>query len=281
MTIEIEIDNAKTMKTVIDALSIAHNEVHIKFEEKGFRAQTQSTGAYILSDVFLEKECFSKFNVTEEMTIHVDLSSFGSFIKMANNDDSLIISYDEEKEQLNLILKSENMIRKSSLRLLGDEDSFEEGNKSYKFLDILSREFHSNSTLSGTYLIEAIKVASFGEGVVNIIHSKKGIKLSVTSENYARTAEAEIIYTDDNSRDVVIFSGSTKNKRGVEVIVPEIHTANYDLESLKSIPRTIKSGEEVKFSMMNQGPLRIVTSLQDGKGHLAIALSPIILKDMS
>ncbi|MCY3411308.1 MAG: hypothetical protein INQ03_06695 [Candidatus Heimdallarchaeota archaeon] len=277
MVLEIKINEAKIMKEVVDALQIAHNEVHIKFEDHGFRAQTQSMGSSILTDIYLNKECFDTYNVKETIVLRVDLESFGGFIKMARSNDELTIGYNEVEQQLMLSLSSESIDRHTSIRLLGDD---QENSEDYRFLNILDSKFHSNAKILASLLIDAIKVATFGEGKVEINHSAEGIKFTNTSENHTKTAEAMIKYNDTNASDIEVFSGPIKTKQGAEVEIPKIHEANYDLESLKLIPKTIKSNETIVFSIMHQGPLRIVSEIAGGNGHIAIALSPIIERTM-
>ncbi len=277
MTLELKISKAKIMKTVIDALAISNNDIYIKIDEnEGFRAQAKGSGSHILTDTHLDVGIFDTFNVSGSMVLHVDLVGFGNFIKLAKSNDVLIIRYNEEKEELELILESSNMKRSASLRLLenkGDQES------NYRFMNILGREFHSNSKFDASYLIEAIKVATFGEGGVEITHDKTGIRIVVSAEFSSTTAEAKIIYDEENFKDINIHTGIAKVNNAM-IELPEKHIANFDLEVLKSIPKTIKAGENITFSMMNEGPLRIVSTLEEGQGRIAIALSPIVKREM-
>lgn len=278
MVLNLVLDEAKIMKTITEALSISSTEMHLKIDqEEGFRAQAKGSGSHILTDVHLDPGFFTVFEIENTLILHVDLISFGNFVKLARNDDSLQIKYDKDTEELLLILKSKNRLeRKASLRLLDDESN-QSGNdgEEYRFMNILGAKFHSNSTFDANYLIDAIKVATFGEGDVVVTHDVTGIKLVVSADYSNTTAEAKINYDEENFKNVEIMSGNIAGRGGNMVELPDKHTANYDLESLKNIPKTIKSGEEINFSMMNMGPLRIVSDIGD-KGKIAVALSPII-----
>ena len=265
------LEQAKDMRTVVDAMSAVSIDVVIEISDKGFRAQARDQSTSWLVDVFMDKSMFTTYDVNNPIVFKVDLKDYSDFIKTARSDESLEINDNREKNTLDLKLKSNQITKQMSLKLQDVED--------YKFLPIMERPFHSNARIGSELFNDAVKAAELGDDHVTLTHTKDSLHFESTTT--ARTAKATIQYKDnDQVSDVEFKQGKFRNRAGEEEDIPQVHVATYAHRYLKHVARLGKS-DTILLGMGNASPIRLAMSFEGGKGHIAFAIAPRIQDDMA
>lgn len=267
------LEKSKIMKIIVEALEPVAIDVLIGISEDGFRAQAVNDSNVWIVDINLPSRVFDKIVVSEARMLRINMKDLADFIRTAKSDEKLEINFTGEKVELKLI--SETITKEISLRLL----EMVEGSR---FIDIGKRQFHSSVEMDAGLFNDAIKVATLGEDLVVINHSKSGLEFLATSENHAREARANISYDKGGGKNVNIDEGKEYYDRikGEDSLVPSVVSAKYNLNYLKQSAKVGKSGDSLYFSMDHAGPIRVLFPIygddkEKDTGSIAFAITPI------
>lgn len=256
MAIKLELESAKTMKSIVEAMVPVSVEVAIEISEQGFRAQAKSAGNTWAVDTFLKKEAFDTYESSETVIFNVDLKDFSDFLKTAKSDDKLEIKDDKERATLDLKLSSEKIVKEMSLRLNEHEDD--------KFMRIIDKPFDSNCTMITEIFADAVRAAELGDEHVTLTHTADQLHFEAKTPN--RSANATILYNNDYVENV-------------DFKTPGPFVSTFALRYLKHISKVGGASEPLKLSMANNQPLRIVFSIGSDDGHIAFAVAPRVMDD--
>ncbi len=265
---KLTLEKSKIMKIIVEALEPVAIEVLLGVSEDGFRAQAVNESNVWIVDINLPAKVFDELSISEARMLRINMKDLADFIRTAKSDEKLEINLKDEIVELKLI--SASITKEISLRLL----EMVEGSR---FIDIGARQFHSSVEMDAGLFNDAIKVATLGEDLVVLNHSKSGLEFLATSENRAREARAYIPYDNDAVKDVKIDEGKQYYDRikGEDSQVPPVVSAKYNLNYLKQSAKVGKSGDSLYFSMDHAGPIRISFPIDVDASSIAFAITPI------
>ncbi len=268
---KLTLEKSKIMKIIVEALEPVAIEVLLGVSEDGFRAQAVNESNVWIVDINLPGKVFDELVVSEARMLRINMKDLADFIRTAKSDEKLEINLKGEIIELKLI--SDTITKEISLRLL----EMVEGSR---FIDIGARQFHSSVEMDAGLFNDAIKVATLGEDLVVLNHSKSGLEFLATSENLAREARANIPYDNKDVNEAVknvkIDQGKEYYDRikGEDSQVPSVVSAKYNLNYLKQSAKVGKSGDSLYFSMDHAGPIRVSFAIDDD-ASISFAITPI------
>jgi proliferating cell nuclear antigen PCNA len=275
MTVSIKLEQAKFMKTIVDAMVSVSDDVAIEINENGFRAQAIDIGKALVVDAFLNSEEFTSIDAPVPGVFHIDLDDFTDFIKTAKSNDVLLIRDNDTTNTLDLQLKSSSITKRLSLRLNDVQN--------HRFMKIKNRTFFSNCKMDAELFAEAVKAAELGDEHVTLNHSED--KLHFSAATTTRTAEATIHYAGNEQTDNIEFrSGTYQSRSGETLEIPKVQKATYGLKFLKRISRIGRVNMNLQLSMSDKEPLRIIYPLnekedEEYKSYVAFAVAPRLLEE--
>jgi len=271
---EIQLEDAKLMKTIIDPMIPVGEDIFIEISDNGFRANCKGIANAWSADAVLSSVKFNKIEVDGTARYYLKLKDFADFMKTVQNNDQLTIRENEEKGTLELILHSDQtqMTKKIAIRL----QQIPENLKIFDTLEIRKKHTSnpnlrtSSSEIQTDLFSQAIKAAELGGNEVVINNSTEGLHFEAAETN--KNAEAFISYSSEYVKNVEFQEGTTACE------------AIYKLEYLRHISRIGKSGDNLSLWMLHEGPLILLYSFQEDAdktqvGYIGFAIAPRVKPD--
>ncbi len=212
----------------------------------------------------IHKDFFDSLETDAEVAkaLRINASDFSDFIKTARSDDKFHLFLDEIDNSLKLNLKSKNMNKNVTLRLIDIPEDF----KIFKALDL---EFDTEATVKFDIFNDALKVVNLGDVDIKLKHTPHSLSMQAETEDKSRKAEVMIEYDDENVQNVIFKEIGHKN-----LPVPKELISSYKYSFILKSIKTIKNVEAITFGMINQGPIRIKYNIGDYI-QVAYAITPL------
>ncbi len=232
------------LKDSILIISELVNEANIKFLKDRIELIAMDPANVAMTVFKLLSSAFLEYNVSEERTIGVNLSSFTQILKRAKPTDTLTIELDETKNRLNIILRgiSTKIFEMSLL----DIDEREQKVPNLKF----NTKIETNTLLFND-TIEDMDVISD-----SLTFSANADKFIVQSEGSVSSAKIEI---QNDEETIVETIGNV--------------SARYSVEYMKKIIKGSKLANKVLLEFAQDYPLRAEYKVID-KLSLVFILAP-------
>lgn len=265
----IETTNVELMKQIMNAIStiVDYDEVYINIQDRGVSFQSVAGPGHHIVHVEVPKSEFEHYDAGENHILHINVNDMADIVKLSKVGDNII--FEVVDGEFKIKIDGDKIFNETVFGLLGEEGV----GTGYRSINISGYVLASNSTIESDLFILAIKTANFGDGLITFVHDKTGLEVTTQNDAMTKKNRTRIIYSDDNSEDI-LFHETITNKKGKTISYEPIHTSSYDLDNVKTITKFIRAGTTIKFSMSDTGPMRIV--LYMGKTIFAVSFMPII-----
>ena len=80
------------------------------YNNKGLSIQAMDSAHVSLVSLQLHESGFEEYRCDKNITLGINLSDFGKILKMAQNDDTLILKAEDENSFLNIIFENKSKI---------------------------------------------------------------------------------------------------------------------------------------------------------------------------
>lgn len=243
-------EEASTWKTIIEALSALVKEIYFSADESGLHARAIDEAHIAMVDLSFPKEAFQDYTCTGETKFGISLTEMMQIMRRAGGSDSLELTVDENKNKLEIKLKSNKVTRNFSLSLLGDTSGEE--------IPVPKIEYNTVITIVAGMFKDAIKDAEvIGDYI--LLETTPDV-LKVAAEGNTGNVEVTI----DKETDQLY-----------KYEVREDSKAIYALKYLSDMTKAVSSTDTLEIEYSSDMPLKIGFETLGG-GKLEYYLAPRI-----
>ncbi|GIQ80219.1 proliferating cell nuclear antigen, PCNA [Kipferlia bialata] len=255
---EAHLEQASTLKKMIEAVKGLVNHVNINCNEQGMSIQAIDTSHVALVYLKLRTEGFALYNCEKSISLGISMDHLSKILKSAANNDTVIIRAEDEKDSLHIIFQPQDEKRVSTFELkLLDIDIPQ--------LVIPVTEFTANVTIaSGEFQRICRDLNALGENV-SLSANKEGMRFSVDGETASGSV---LLQPTDNVSD---------EESGANTVV-QIKTPveqSFPLRYMLSFAKATPISDIVTFEMADDIPLAVTYPIE-GQGFVKYFLAPKI-----
>jgi proliferating cell nuclear antigen len=196
---EAKLQEALVLKKIIDAIKDLVTDVNIDATPTGISLQAMDSSHVALVALQLQSQGFSSYRADRSMTLGVSITNLAKVLKLAGNEDAVILRHEEDSTSLQIIFENSRSDKKTEFSLnlitldsehLGIPETNYTSEISMNSFDFtkLCRELHS---LSETVTIEA---------------STSYVKFSIDGEVGNGTIQIQTNHKEDTKAEKVCLS---------------------------------------------------------------------------
>ena len=111
--IKIKLNSITSLKDIICSLKDLVDEACFKFTSEKITMQAMDSSSIAICFLLLKKDMFSSYQIPNEVNINISLENFSKILKIANQDDSLELSLEQDQSFLKIVLSNEKTKKKS------------------------------------------------------------------------------------------------------------------------------------------------------------------------
>lgn len=237
---------ADIFKETIGVISPLVNEAKFKLTSKGITIQAVDPAHVAMAYLEIEDKAFEEYKASE-MELGIDIEKLSSILRLAGSDDIISLEYDEETNQLKIIIG--NLVRKMGLiDTAGMPDS------KIPALDLPTKT--------------VMKISELKKGIRASEMVSDHLSLTIDKEKFELNAEGD---TDTVNlklpKDMLIELKVSESGK-----FRSLFTIDYLINTIK----TVKEDGEITIYLGNDNPTRIEYTIADKKGHVTYLLAPRI-----
>ncbi|EMG48323.1 Proliferating cell nuclear antigen [Candida maltosa Xu316] len=220
--------------------------------EHGITVQAVDDSRVLLVSLLISQSSFSEYRCDREVTLGVDLESFGKIIKSANNDDYLTLLAEDSPDTLMTIFeeKKKEKISEYSLKLM-DIDS--------EFLQIEDMEYDAVITLPST---------DFAKLVRDLKNLSESLRIVVTKDSVKFSSEG-----DNGSGSVIVKPYEQSETDRVSISLDDPVDLTFGLKYLSDIVKAATLSTFITIKMADKTPALFEFKMESG-GYLRFYLAP-------
>ncbi len=240
----------RLLKESVNIISDLVNEVTLKIDKDKIEIVAIDPSLVAMIDFKLLSSAFVEYTVPQAEELAINLDHLRQVLKRAKPADTVILSMDEDKNRLQVLLKGAGQ-RTFNIPLINIEENEQ------KIPDL---DFAARVELASEKFDDAIEDMSIVAESLSL-HSHPD-KLIVQSESNMKEAKVELNASDEM---VVELKG-------------EPLSSKYSIEYLKKMSKASKLSDQVCLEFGKDYPLRVVYTLLD-KLRLSFILAPRVSND--
>lgn len=244
-------DDAKTWQALISAISALVDEANFEVTPKGITLRAMDPSRIAMVDFELPKSAFSHFKADEEGRIGINLDEMEKIVKRAGAGNSLEISVEPDKNQLQL--KLEGRTKRSfriSLIELGAERP-----------PALTVDFDVSIKITADTLKELIQDADIISDFITLDATKDALNILARGD----TGNLEVQINKDE-------------EALLEYNVKQPAKSLYALEYLNDMMKAVAASDTVQLEFGKGTPIKLVFAVSGG-GHITYFLAPRVEDD--
>jgi proliferating cell nuclear antigen len=237
---------AKTWKKIINALASIIEEVSIEVTPEGVQFTAMDPSHISMVDFHMGKEHFEEYELTEEMSLGLDVDENRKIINRSKPDDILTLEADQNRITLTFQQRDGETVRRFGLPLI----------------DVIGGEKYKVPHLDTTAMVR-LPSYTFDDAIKDAY---------IISDNVTFKADPDIflVKAEGDSGNI-----ETEIKEWLEYEVKEQSQSTYNLSYLTDVAKSIE--DEVTIDLGNDMPLKLVFTL-DGAEILFI-LAPRVERE--
>ena len=249
----IRLENSKTLKVLIEALSSIYDEVRFDVDQQGIFTNFMDPSRICMARVVLKSACFDDFEVSGTHTIPINLEDFNKILKRSNND---IIELEHDIENLKLKIK------------FSQEGKDRGRNFSLSELDLDIEDVEMANLLKIEY---ATKVVMDPDQLTGVLKD---------ADIYGEVIEAKIEDTLEFNADGAIgdYSFTSELDDLIESKVEEFSKGSFSIPYLKNIMKLIPITEKLELFLKSEHPMKMIFNLLGG-GKVFYFLAPRVAEE--
>lgn len=174
--LEGKFDEASLLKKIVDSIKDCVQLCNFNCDSKGITVQAVDDSRVLLVSLLIGSDSFSEYRCDRELTLGIDLKSFGKIIRCGANEDYLTLIAEDSPDSVALIFEDKTKDRTSeySLKLM-DIDS--------EFLKIDDMDFDSVITLPAAEFQKTCRDLSTLSESLQILVTKDSVKFAAKGDS--------------------------------------------------------------------------------------------------
>jgi len=249
MTFEVVLDNLKDFVDVMSVLKNFFETAAFTVTAEGMRLNAIDPSRVVLVDLFLPMTLFSKYKVSKEETLAVNMQRFHKALKLGKSGDTLVLSERNGALVVGLIGNEATYI---SLNLLAEDVAK---------ADIPELEWKAKAGVMGGSLKRAVTAAAFASDAVLIRATEDELHFIATGDNEEATTRLTM-------GDVGLLDLESEG----EVI------SAFGVSYLEDIARKLGDDEGITLRIGTDMPLLLTYSIRD-EGKVSFMIAPRVRKE--
>jgi proliferating cell nuclear antigen len=248
---ELQMENSKILRTLIDTLSSIIDETEIQITEDAFLIKAMDPSRICLIKIEITKEHWDGYECSGDYTIGLNLDDLSKIMKRSSSKDTIKLSFAPEDQKIKIIMESleKGKIRTFSLAIL-DIDI-----EDVPLDNLLSIEYPTKWAIPTNFLTEALRDAEIYSEILNLqAIENEGLKFSA----YGQIGEMEYFLGIEDLIDLQVDEGAK---------------GSYSVIFLKAVTKLSAITEELEMALKTDHPLKMIFSLLEG-GELSFFLAP-------
>ncbi len=241
---EAVISDPEILKTCISVISDIVNEGSFNIKKSGIYFTAADISMVVVVDLKLLETYFDEYNIDEETTIGIDISSLSSILKRVKNKDKIILSLKNDNK-LNISVKNFST-RTFSLPLITVEK---------KDIPDIS-DFCANIDIKTSVIDDGISDAEIVADSITFKADKNSFEMNSFGD-----VTSTKLKLDKNSEAIKKFSVNNETK------------SNYSTEYLRKIMKTGKLCDTFSLGFGSEYPIKMIFKVID-KVQLSFLLAP-------
>ncbi|MFW9832051.1 MAG: proliferating cell nuclear antigen (pcna) [Candidatus Thorarchaeota archaeon] len=248
---EAKFDDAKTWQALITAISALVDEANFELSPKGLTLRAMDPSRIAMIDFELPKSAFSEYKCDEEGQLGINLDDMEKIVKRAGAGNSLSISLDREKNQIQMTLegRTRRSFRISLIELGADRPP------------TLNVEFDVNIKITADTLKEIIQDADIISDFIAIDATPDALTIS------ARGDTGNLNVSIDKNEEALL-----------EYTVKQPAKSLYALEYLNDMMKAVAASDTVQMEFGKGTPIKLLFAVSSG-GHITYYLAPRVEDD--
>lgn len=239
----------ENISSLLDSVTVLVDECKIRFDEDGMYIRAVDPANVGMVDVTLRKEGFESFNCTEGL-IGVNLNRFEDIVGMANRDDLISLTLDEETRKL--IIEVDGLTYTLSLI---DPDAIREEP------DIPELDLPARVTIEGAQINRFVTASDMVSDHLTLIVDEENRQFVVEAKGDVDDVDLEL--NEDDVIDIDVGNASSM----------------FSLDYYKDINKAIPKNTEVIIELGKDFPVKMHLTTCDGACETTYMLAPRIQSD--
>ncbi|XP_014090525.1 proliferating cell nuclear antigen [Bactrocera oleae] len=256
---EARLNNATTLKKILDAIKDLLNEGTFDCSDSGIQLQAMDNSHVSLVSLTLRSDGFDKFRCDRNLSMGMNLGSMAKILKCANNDDTVTIKAQDNADTVTFMFESQNQEKVSDyeMKLM---------NLDQEHLGIPETDYSCVVRMPAMEFARICRdLAQFSESVV-ICCTKEGVKFSASGDVGSANVKLAQNLNVDKEDEVIV----------IEMQEPVVLT--FACRYLNAFTKATPLSNQVQLSMSADVPLVVEYRIAD-LGHIRYYLAPKIEDD--